>query len=172
MGCNITVGAIDALSDGYRLYKWSLSVWEPSSEQPINYPLSHFLSAHLLSQISFQAINKFILHSMESLGSSPTILYIWVFAPYLTISFSSTESSPRKPIPASKVFYRSVTAMEGAAMMENASMSTEEFRLPTEVLMELVKTLNDSTERMPHSARKFREWDVGFLERFTEGAEE
>jgi ubiquitin-protein ligase E3 D len=95
-----------------------------------------------------------------------------VFAPYLTVSFYSTDSGSSKPIPASKVFYRSITATEGNTILENASMSTEELRLPTEALTELLNTLAGNTMKMPQSARKFREWDVGVLERFIEGMDE
>jgi hypothetical protein len=53
-------------------------------------------------------------------------------------------------------------------MLEKASMSIEEVQLPTEAMTDLVETLWRSTAAIPESARKFREWDVGFLERFVE----
>ena len=50
--------------------------------------------------------------------------------------------------------------------MEIASMSVEEVQLPTEVMADIVETLGRSTITIPEGARKFREWNVGFLERF------
>lgn len=54
-------------------------------------------------------------------------------------------------------------------MLEKANVSVEEVQLPTGVMTDLVETLRRSTIAIPESARKFREWDVGFLERFVEG---
>jgi hypothetical protein len=51
-------------------------------------------------------------------------------------------------------------------------MSVEEVQLPTEAMTELVETLRRSTIAIPESARKFREWDVGFLERFLDGRDQ
>ncbi len=184
--CGTIVGAIDQLADGLRLYKWSLCISTPTSKRPTTYPLSHFLTAHLLSQISSQAINKFILHSSDSdalnqtalnpAASRPTtthstspnstILYIWVFAPYLTISLSTDGLKSSQPTPASKIFYRPISDKDATALLESASMGVEEVQLPTEVMADLLETLRRSTIAVPESARKFREWDVGFLERF------
>jgi len=187
--CSTTVGAIDQLANGLRLYKWSLCISTPTSKHPATYPLSHFLTAHLLAHISSQAVNKFILRSSNpdipiptasnstasrptSLGptaSSPAILHLWVFAPYLTISLSKSGPETAQLIKASKIFYRPISDQECANMLGKASMSVEEVQLPTEVMTNLVETLWRSTIAIPESARKFREWDVGFLERFVEG---
>jgi hypothetical protein len=182
--CNITIGAIDQLANGLRLYKWSLCISTPTSKRPTTYPLSHFLTAHLLSQISSQAVNKFILHSsnpdalnpvaanltaLHPTASSPAILNIWAFAPYLTISTSKRVPETAQPMAASKIFYRPISDKECAAMLEGASMSVEEVQLPTDVMTDLADTLRRSTIAIPESARKFREWNVGFLERFVEG---
>jgi hypothetical protein len=97
---------------------------------------------------------------------NPTILHIWVFAPYLTISISKSDMKATQLIPASKVFYRPISIEEYVAMLESADMSLEEVQLPNEVMGELADTLRHSTTLLPESARKFRDWDVGFLERF------
>jgi ubiquitin-protein ligase E3 D len=187
--CSTTVGVIDQLADGLRLYKWSLCISTPTSKRPATYPLSHFLTAHLLAQISSQAVNKFILHSSDSdtpsptapnstasrpislrpTASSPAILHLWVFAPYLTISLSKSGPEIAQPITASKIFYRPISDQECAGMLEKANVSIEEVQLPAEAMTDLVETLRRSTTAIPESARKFREWDVGFLERFVEG---
>jgi hypothetical protein len=48
-------------------------------------------------------------------------------------------------------------------------MSVEEVQLPAEAMADLVDTLGRSTLAIPEGARKFREWDVGFLPRFHAG---
>lgn len=185
--CNATVGVVDLLANGLRLYKWSLSISMPKSERPTTYPLSHFLTAHLLSQISFQAVNKFVLYSSNSgapkstalnppaprptTATRPTALnavnlYIWVFAPYITISLYPGGQKSSQPMPASKIFYRPISDKDCTATLESATMSVEEVKLPTEVMADLVETLGRSTMAIPEGARKFREWEVGFLERF------
>jgi ubiquitin-protein ligase E3 D len=94
---------------------------------------------------------------------------LWVFAPYLTISISKSGPETAQPITASKIFYRPISDQECAGMLEKANVSVEEVQLPTGVMTDLVETLRRSTIAIPESARKFREWDVGFLERFVEG---
>lgn len=170
--CCTTVGYFDEFANGLRFYKWSLSISTPTSNQRTAYPLSYFLTAHLLSKISSQAVNKFILHSTKPNEADLPILQVWVFAPYLTISRSTTGPKTFKPTPASKVFYRSISDKECVRMLENASTSVEEIELPAEVMIELAETLRRSTMTIPESARKFREWEVGFLERFAGRREE
>lgn len=85
------------------------------------------------------------------------------------MSFSSNTSGTSEPIPASKIFYRSISNEECTAILQNSSMTTEEVRLPMDTMKEVVETLQNSTTRIPKSARTFREWEVGFLERYVEG---
>jgi ubiquitin-protein ligase E3 D len=99
-------------------------------------------------------------------------LHIWVFAPYLAVSFSAAGTPVSKPIQASKIFYREISADECANILANTSMSVEEVVLPAETVTQLAETLRESTARIPQSARKFKEWEVGFLERFAEEADQ
>jgi len=51
-------------------------------------------------------------------------------------------------------------------LLDSDSLTFEEILLPTEVMKEIADTLSQSTASLPPSAKKFREWNVGFLERF------
>lgn len=129
-------------------------------------PLSHFFTAHLVSQISAQAVSKFVVHSASPL--TPT-LYLWVFAPRLMISLSEiNESSVSMPV--SKIFYRTVSAAEKDKLVDDTALTSavEEVVLDEGVVREVEETLNQSSTKLPGAAKKFGEWNVGFLERFEE----
>lgn len=67
-----------------------------------------------------------------------------------------------------KLFYRMVE--EGKAkevLLDDANV--EDILLPEDVLMEVGDLLRCSTELLPASVRKFREWNVGLLDRYDGG---
>lgn len=174
--CKNIVGARDDLASGIRIYKWSVSVASPL-QQRMTYPLSHFIIAYLLSLISAQAVHKFILHALpvENATKPAPILYIWVFAPCLTISLSprsltATDGSTSKGniIPATKVFYDVITPSKSKSLLDSTSLSVEEIVLTHSVMEEMHAILKASTAQLPPSTQKFREWSVGLLERYVE----
>jgi hypothetical protein len=67
---------------------------------------------------------------------------------------------------AMKVFWKLVSREEADSSV--ASASAEEVLLPTEVIDEIKACLQKSVLILPPSARKFKEWDVGLLERYEE----
>lgn len=54
---------------------------------------------------------------------------------------------------------------------EPESATIEDVEFPQELYEELEKSLDDSQDVLPATARKFQEWDVGLLERFDVGEE-
>lgn len=48
------------------------------------------------------------------------------------------------------------------------SFSSEELALPSPVFRALETALTDSAELLPASARKFQDWNVSLLQRFTD----
>ncbi len=58
-----------------------------------------------------------------------------------------------------------------ANLLDKGNLTLEEIKLPAEVIDELARTLDASNRSLPLSAKKFKEWDVGLLERFVEGRE-
>ena len=53
-------------------------------------------------------------------------------------------------------------------MLDEHNSTLEELALPEEELVELKKTLKDSAQVLPQSARTFQEWQVGLLDRYEE----
>lgn len=67
-----------------------------------------------------------------------------------------------------KIFSRTIpSARDAAALLE--SEDVQEVALPEEVIWELGEGLERSKSCLPGSARAFRGWDVGLLERFEGG---
>jgi hypothetical protein len=67
---------------------------------------------------------------------------------------------------AMKVFWKLASREEADSSVE--SESAEEVLLPTEVIDEIKVCLQESALILPPSARKFKEWYVGLLERYEE----
>jgi hypothetical protein len=79
---------------------------------------------------------------------------------------SSTQPKLDPGTFAMKVFWKLVSREEADSSVE--SESAEELLLPTEVIDEIKACLQESALVLPPSARKFKEWDVGLLERYEE----
>ncbi|KFY05585.1 hypothetical protein V492_08432 [Pseudogymnoascus sp. VKM F-4246] len=180
---------------GYQLYKWSLSLTTPLTTStsspttqiaPTSPPLSHFLLPQLHAQSSALGVSKFIIRpppppaesKTESGTDAEVGVYVWLFAPSLTVSFSSLSpsSSPSRsppsheftppPLPASKVLFRPCPPRDEATVLLDASNSAvEELRLPASVVRAFNTSLQESNARLPEGARAFAGgWDVGILE--------
>ena len=63
-----------------------------------------------------------------------------------------------------KVFWRTLNAAEATVLMD--SEVVEDVSLPVEAIVELETCLLESAKLLPPHVRKFKEWDVGLLERF------
>lgn len=139
-----------------------------SSDQPaVHKPLSLFVTANLLSQISLQAISKFILQPTARCTADfhRTTLELWVFAPRLVASFSDTTQT--EPLPISKIFYKSISIADVPSILDesnlNASVAGITYDMST--IIAIQDLLTASTKTLPESARKFGVYNVGYLER-------
>lgn len=68
-----------------------------------------------------------------------------------------------------KVFYQDVSDVEdllNPGPEKASSLSVEELELPSKMYHAVSNTLMDRTSLLPQSAREFREWKVGLLDRF------
>ena len=63
-----------------------------------------------------------------------------------------------------KIFYKSVD--DPQELLEKQSNSVEELFLPPPILQEFIASLKQSTTLLPQSARNFKEWSVGLLDRY------
>ena len=63
-----------------------------------------------------------------------------------------------------KLFWKVLSPEEDQKMRDNVGV--EDLDLPKDAVEELMGDLRLSASLLPPSARKFREWDVGLLERW------
>lgn len=66
---------------------------------------------------------------------------------------------------AAKLFYRTVNTAEAERLIDTADASVEEVKLGEGDVAALLNTLEQSTQYLPSSARKFGVWSVGILSR-------
>lgn len=167
----------DATADGWRVWKWSLSISSgpASSLSYSTYSVQKWISARLLYLIENVGVRKFHIHAPstsistatpDSIPSSttPSIL-VWVFTPDLLFSSSITRPHRTDPTRAIKCFFKKQT-WAPLQPGEPESATVEDVEFPKELYDELEKTLDESQEVLPVTARKFQGWDVGLLERF------
>jgi len=89
-----------------------------------------------------------------------------VFNPDLRYSSSSSNVTAQR---AMKVLYQRVSDVATLLSPENGvstSTSLEDLFLPLNIYEGVRLALEKSNEMLPVSARRFREWDVGLLDRF------
>jgi hypothetical protein len=63
-----------------------------------------------------------------------------------------------------KIFYQSVD--DPRKLLDEPGNAVEELHLPVPGLQEFITILKQSTTLLPQSARKFKEWSVGLLDRY------
>ncbi|KAK7521825.1 ubiquitin-conjugating enzyme E2-binding protein [Phyllosticta citriasiana] len=184
--CYTQVGLFDHRSNGFRLWKGSLSVVRKGMPSPQSYSPIKWISAQLLSLIDNQGVRKSTVvaddepqaSKVNEGGESLEPIEIWVFTPDL--SFSSSVPHAREsdghgtadPTRAMKVMWKPAPHLkpdhEQGQALDRLSLSVEEARLPVHVFAELKKRLRSSGAWIPASAKKMGEWNVGLLERFAE----
>lgn len=62
-----------------------------------------------------------------------------------------------------KVFHCAITNVQ--RLLDENSVSMEELFLPTQILEDFCRVLDQSNRQLPTSARKFQSWDVALLDR-------
>lgn len=183
--CSHTLGRQDTAADGWRIWKWSLSISSGPTSSPSysTYSVQKWISARLLYLIENVGVRKFHIHppSIASVSTAspdsapatppptPSIL-AWVFTPDLLFSSSITRPHRTDPTRAVKCFFKK---QRWAPLQpgEPESATIEDVEFPRELYEEMEKTLEESQDVLPATARKFQGWDVGLLERFDVGEE-
>ncbi|KAF2201117.1 hypothetical protein GQ43DRAFT_455970 [Delitschia confertaspora ATCC 74209] len=172
--CNVPLGFIDKLSEGYRLHKWATTIFPasaPSPPPPLH--IQKWIAARFLSLIENQGVRKFNVHAEQENesqkgGEKPELL-LWIFTPDLFFSSSNPSPSPsyprHDPTRAMKVFFRYRNpSFDGSNKGESASI--EDVYFPKDVVAELTRSLRKNQSLLPGKARQFQGWEVGLLERF------
>lgn len=96
-------------------------------------------------------------------------IQLWVFNPDLRYSNSSSGYSINAQ-EAMKVFYQNIDDVDKLLHPELGKvspLSVEELELPSSILQSLSFSLKKSNKMLPLSARRFSEWHVGLLSRFS-----
>ncbi|KAF4217505.1 hypothetical protein CNMCM6805_002696 [Aspergillus fumigatiaffinis] len=163
--CNATIGIEDAVAQGWRLFKTSLSasIHDPTTLE--THPIETIVAAQLLELIERESARRFVIHCV----TNGVVIKLWVFNPDFRYSSSSAEytvSSQR----AMKVLFQEVVDVDSILNPDRgSSLSLEEVRLPEYVYEAVERDLKARNEMLPASAREFREWRVGALHRFERG---
>ncbi|KAF2835504.1 hypothetical protein M501DRAFT_998964 [Patellaria atrata CBS 101060] len=166
--CNSVLGLFDTRAEGYKLYKWSLTIAFAKPRRQY-YSMQKWLSALFITLVESQGVRKFRVDSSDrDDDAEKESLLIWIFTPSLLICSSVLSSKRTDPTRAMKIFWQTEGRKEAptALLMDTQSMSVEELTLPALVVTQLRDTLRESAKLLPISARRFQGWDVGLLERF------
>lgn len=169
--CTALLGTIDpSTQEGYKLQKTSLSLSTSTSTLPISYERSKWLSLNILTAIESQGVRKFTIPAPATQDQTQRQLRLWIFTPDLLVSTSALESN--EPVRVAKILWRleDVADGEGDGLAEKLSrqaLSEGELNLRDDEIKGLVELLRQSAKWLPEGARRFGEWDVGLLERFT-----
>ncbi|KAL3453602.1 ubiquitin-conjugating enzyme E2-binding protein [Aspergillus insuetus] len=166
-GCGTLIGVEDAIAQGWRLFKTSLSaafpVAGPSEVKWECHPPDLVVAAQLLELIERESARRFIIHSGKKDG-----LLLWVFNPDMRYSSTGTGHTVT-PQRAMKVFFQITDNVDDLLHPEpgkTSSLSLEELRLPPDTFTAFFHALRNSNSRLPQSARKFQwDWSVGILRR-------
>lgn len=171
------LGKQDASADGWRIWKWCLSISSGQTASPwySTYSVEKWISARLLYLIDNVGVRKFHIHPplsppTSTSASSIRSILVWVFTPDLMFSSSITRPHRSDPTRAIKCFFKKQT-WAPLQPGEPESATIEDVEFPKELYDELEKSLDRSQDVLPATARRFQEWDVGLLERFDVGEE-
>ncbi|TRX98908.1 hypothetical protein FHL15_000250 [Xylaria flabelliformis] len=150
------------------LFKWQVFVQQQNHASPELPPpsLAQCVGAMLLATMARSGCSKSILlpikaqPSLEDANQLQDLLNIWVFN--ANITYSSTEA-PASPTSAIKVFYRTVNQKAADKMLDSITSDVQDISLPSEAITAIFGLLNKSNDFVPQSDRKFQEWTVGLL---------
>ncbi|KAJ5215224.1 uncharacterized protein N7498_001631 [Penicillium cinerascens] len=164
--CNSIIGMEDPSANGWRLLKAnvSLNTGKDSEESWTTHSIEVIVAAQLLELIERESARRFVVHCGKTSG-----LLLWVFNPHLRYSNSSSGHSVNDQ-QAMKVFYQEkedVDKLLAPEIGQPSPLSVEELELPSMIFQALSDTLHRSSQMLPISARKFNEWQVGLLSRFS-----
>lgn len=159
--CYRSVGLSHPESGGYNLHKPCLALSKSHATPPISYNLSKWFSCRLLEAVESSGVRKFICHA-NNIGKREAIK-VWVFAPDLTVSSSMRAGVLR----VAKVLWDYCEYTGTSDGMNHESPGTDEIELSAHELVELDKLLKEGAFILPESARKFQEWRVALLEKFS-----
>ncbi|KAK4637702.1 hypothetical protein CLAFUR0_01750 [Fulvia fulva] len=161
--CNTAIGHVHSSTGGYKLRKAYLSVSTAPGAPFTSYDPEKWLACRLLSSMDSQGVRKFIIQSHHH---DEPALKAWIFTPDIDVS-SSAAQSPR-PLRALKVLWMKCTASSApTSALNRQTLSEGELELHETEMNLLWKVLVKSSMLFPEGGRKFQDWNVALLHRFT-----
>ncbi|KAJ5594437.1 uncharacterized protein N7459_000645 [Penicillium hispanicum] len=166
--CSATIGVEDPSVGGWRVLKANVSLntmhREADDDQWQSHSAEVIVAAQLLEMIERESARRFVVHCGQKSG-----LLLWVFNP--DICYSNSSSGHRvNAQQAMKVFFQEtddVDAIINRDLGKPSLLSVEELELPGMIFQALSDALLASNQMLPLSARRFNEWQVGLLSRFS-----
>ncbi|KAJ5110961.1 hypothetical protein N7532_001496 [Penicillium argentinense] len=166
--CHAVIGMEDPSVSGWRLVKANVSLntdQDLDTENPWqSHPIEFIVAAQLLELIERESARRFVIHCGQKTG-----VLLWVFNPDLHYSNSSSGHSVNAQ-QAMKVLFQhteDVDKLLAPELGKVSPLSVEELELPQFIFQTILQDLRRSNEMLPLSARRFNEWNVGLLSRFS-----
>jgi ubiquitin-protein ligase E3 D len=167
--CRTEIGVYNVLATFVTLFKWQVSCKTTITSPNIPPSSLQCLAATLTSNISRYASTKSVimphgLLSKDEIERGPdSSLHLWVLNPRLI--YTSSEVNGRRE--AMKVLYREIDYEEGIKMIETVSSEVQEVSTSASMIESVRSGLQQSTESLPDDARRFKDWRVGLLDRWS-----
>lgn len=132
-----------------------------SKETTKSFPVAKWISTQLLAAAESSGVRRFVISSS---ADESTGLLLWLFADSVSFSSSHMFFARKDPTRAMKLMWKHLEKPK--EMLDTHQFSHEDLSLPDHVYQTLSRTLKNSSDILPESARKFQDWNVGLLERF------
>jgi len=159
--CNTTVGILDSTTPSYRMAKLALTLTSSTGNQQ-SFDITKWLSCHLLSSMDNEGLRKF---TISSASGSHSPISIWIFAPDLNVA--SSASRQNAPLRVAKVMWKPAPAQVQIVRLDTQSMTEGELEMSAFGFAALKRSLEESAVLLPEGARRFLDWNVALLARFT-----
>ncbi|TKA71632.1 hypothetical protein B0A55_07567 [Friedmanniomyces simplex] len=164
-GCHTCIGVLDPGTEGYKLRKPNLSVSVGPSSLSLDYSHEKWLSSALLTAAESQGVRRLAVYaSDDGAGNAVSITHVWLFAPDLRIASSAAETPEAMRV--LKVLYRDDVATDYENLGKMSGVEGE-LEVSKEEWREMRSLLDQSVKLLPEKARRFQQWNVGLLKRFT-----
>jgi hypothetical protein len=158
------LGIVDVSAEGWKLYKWSLSILKDDRTSEL-FPVPKWISTQLLGAVETSGVRRFIVEPSIRTDDNKNGLLLWLFTDSLSFSSSYLFFARKDPTRAMKIYWKPIE--DAAKVMDEHHFSHEHLVFPPHVYIALKQALEASEFLLPQSARKFQDWNVGLLQRFS-----
>lgn len=167
--CKARLGNLDTNTGAYRLRKPRLAVSASPAVPAKSFGKEQWLACHLLTAAESQSVRKLQVycHPVSDAESHRRTMQVWLFATDLVASSSVTETL--EPLHVVKIMHKEpCKPMEITPKLNAMTLSEGDLELPEEDFDVLFASLVESIKLLPPKAKKFQDWNVGLLRRFTD----